>query len=179
MRRHLCERFGSVESAKSLRFLQSISLWKTCAKNVSQFFSFGLDSYPPAVIICNAGWSSPVAREAHNLEVAGSNPAPAISRPHCPPWPVRAVFCAASCRDFTPATPSGTTGWTRSRPGRTTPTGPASASCTMATEVPESRSISSRKILAASPQTCPRQQPKNRHRKRRGFGHGEDGNGHP
>jgi predicted RNase H-like HicB family nuclease len=25
----------------------------------------------------NAGWSSPVAREAHNLEVAGSNPVPA------------------------------------------------------------------------------------------------------
>ncbi len=28
----------------------------------------------------NAGWSSPVAREAHNLEVAGSNPVPAICR---------------------------------------------------------------------------------------------------
>jgi hypothetical protein len=26
-----------------------------------------------------AGWSSLVAREAHNLEVAGSNPAPATS----------------------------------------------------------------------------------------------------
>lgn len=26
-----------------------------------------------------AGWSSPVAREAHNLEVAGSNPAPATN----------------------------------------------------------------------------------------------------
>ena len=25
----------------------------------------------------DAGWSSPVAREAHNLEVVGSNPAPA------------------------------------------------------------------------------------------------------
>ncbi len=25
----------------------------------------------------NAGWSSQVAREAHNLEVVGSNPAPA------------------------------------------------------------------------------------------------------
>ena len=25
----------------------------------------------------DAGWSSPVAREAHNLEVAGSNPVPA------------------------------------------------------------------------------------------------------
>jgi hypothetical protein len=27
--------------------------------------------------IHDAGWSSPVAREAHNLEVAGSNPVPA------------------------------------------------------------------------------------------------------
>ena len=27
-----------------------------------------------------AGWSSPVAREAHNLEVVGSNPAPATFR---------------------------------------------------------------------------------------------------
>ena len=29
----------------------------------------------------NAGWSSPVAREAHNLEVVGSNPAPATRIP--------------------------------------------------------------------------------------------------
>ena len=28
-------------------------------------------------IFCPAGWSSLVAREAHNLEVVGSNPAPA------------------------------------------------------------------------------------------------------
>ena len=27
-----------------------------------------------------AGWSSPVARQAHNLKVAGSNPAPATSK---------------------------------------------------------------------------------------------------
>jgi hypothetical protein len=26
---------------------------------------------------CDAGWSSPVARQAHNLKAAGSNPAPA------------------------------------------------------------------------------------------------------
>ena len=46
-----------------------------------------------------AGWSSPVAREAHNLEVVGSNPTPAISsRPPGHPWPRRADFCAASCR---------------------------------------------------------------------------------
>ncbi len=27
----------------------------------------------------DAGWSSPVARQAHNLKVAGSNPAPATT----------------------------------------------------------------------------------------------------
>ena len=27
----------------------------------------------------SAGWSSPVARQAHNLKVAGSNPAPATN----------------------------------------------------------------------------------------------------
>ncbi|MEY9783039.1 hypothetical protein ABIA23_004441, partial [Sinorhizobium fredii] len=29
----------------------------------------------------NAGWSSPVARQAHNLKAAGSNPAPATNDP--------------------------------------------------------------------------------------------------
>src|SRR3546814_2650429 len=29
----------------------------------------------------HAGWSSPVARQAHNLKVAGSNPAPATNPP--------------------------------------------------------------------------------------------------
>ena len=32
--------------------------------------------YAPSFI---AGWSSPVARQAHNLKVVGSNPAPATS----------------------------------------------------------------------------------------------------
>ena len=30
----------------------------------------------------NAGWSSPVARQAHNLKVIGSNPIPATKLPH-------------------------------------------------------------------------------------------------
>src|SRR6185437_15340192 len=40
-----------------------------------------LDGRPATDIMTahDAGWSSPVAREAHNLEVAGSNPVPAIS----------------------------------------------------------------------------------------------------
>ncbi len=40
-----------------------------------------------------AGWSSPVAREAHNLEVAGSNPVPATN----PPTPVGGFFLAFWC----------------------------------------------------------------------------------
>ena len=31
-----------------------------------------------------AGWSSPVARQAHNLKVAGSNPAPATNKINLP-----------------------------------------------------------------------------------------------
>ena len=34
---------------------------------------------PQVVAIGDAGWSSPVARQAHNLKVAGSNPAPATN----------------------------------------------------------------------------------------------------
>ena len=30
----------------------------------------------------NAGWSSPVARQAHNLKVVGSNPTPATNATH-------------------------------------------------------------------------------------------------
>jgi hypothetical protein len=33
----------------------------------------------------NAGWSSPVARQAHNLKVVGSNPAPATIVSKGPP----------------------------------------------------------------------------------------------
>jgi hypothetical protein len=29
-----------------------------------------------------AGWSSPVARQAHNLKVVGSNPTPATKNPY-------------------------------------------------------------------------------------------------
>ena len=36
----------------------------------------GLPVYP---INTTAGWSSPVARQAHNLKAAGSNPAPATT----------------------------------------------------------------------------------------------------
>ena len=34
--------------------------------------------YP--LVLNVAGWSSPVARQAHNLKVAGSNPAPAPNK---------------------------------------------------------------------------------------------------
>jgi hypothetical protein len=56
-----------------------------------------------------AGWSSPVARQAHNLKAAGSNPAPATkstansaTRDICskaPPHKRRGAFCvSAPCR---------------------------------------------------------------------------------
>src|SRR3989337_2640888 len=43
-----------------------------------------------------AGWSSPVARQAHNLKVVGSNPTPATTH-NVPPSPeeAAAVFCCA------------------------------------------------------------------------------------
>jgi hypothetical protein len=46
-----------------------------------------------------AGWSSPVARQAHNLKAAGSNPAPAtkllqVSTQKRPPSGGRSCFCA-------------------------------------------------------------------------------------
>ena len=31
-------------------------------------------------LIISAGWSSPVARQAHNLKVVGSNPTPATNK---------------------------------------------------------------------------------------------------
>src|SRR6266436_856567 len=45
----------------------------------------------------NAGWSSPVARQAHNLKVEGSNPSPATNlTPETPP--LRASSCARDIR---------------------------------------------------------------------------------
>ena len=44
------------------------------------------------VFIFAAGWSSPVAREAHNLEVAGSNPVPATVKKPLPSFSDAGVF---------------------------------------------------------------------------------------
>jgi hypothetical protein len=38
----------------------------------------------PLIQILDAGWSSPVARQAHNLKVTGSNPVPATNNPRNP-----------------------------------------------------------------------------------------------
>src|SRR6476620_3435265 len=57
-----------------------------------------------------AGWSSPVARQAHNLKVVGSNPTPATtlqSSASQPPAPL-----LASCRDDFPGATSDC-GWDR------------------------------------------------------------------
>ena len=55
-----------------------------------------------------AGWSSPVARQAHNLKVAGSNPAPATTlhpsrgrpRPRTPAREGRGPLAVRSCSDL-------------------------------------------------------------------------------
>ncbi len=47
-----------------------------------------------------AGWSSPVARQAHNLKVAGSNPAPATNKQPAKSivWRVFVFGCSLSFR---------------------------------------------------------------------------------
>ena len=40
---------------------------------------FGMTTGWRNAVHIGAGWSSPVARQAHNLKVAGSNPAPATN----------------------------------------------------------------------------------------------------
>ncbi|MGX1494980.1 hypothetical protein ACSSV1_000001, partial [Labrenzia sp. MBR-25] len=47
----------------------------------------------------NAGWSSPVARQAHNLKVAGSNPAPATKQKSRPKG---RLFCLGTDTGQTP-----------------------------------------------------------------------------
>ena len=49
------------------------------------------------ILDLHAGWSSPVARQAHNLKVAGSNPAPATNKNSRPP---RAAFLLEGVADF-------------------------------------------------------------------------------
>ena len=44
----------------------------------------------------DAGWSSPVARQAHNLKVTGSNPVPATNQSN-PSSPRSAGFCVWAC----------------------------------------------------------------------------------
>ena len=45
-----------------------------------------------------AGWSSPVARQAHNLKVVGSNPTPAPKTPKSPTAKSRGAFCCLAVR---------------------------------------------------------------------------------
>ena len=52
-----------------------------------------------------AGWSSPVARQAHNLKAAGSNPAPATNFSQQPPGlpgfhPILSLSCRRSAAVF-------------------------------------------------------------------------------
>src|SRR3546814_12183990 len=49
------------------------------------------------VELVDAGWSSPVARQAHNLKVVGSNPTPATNKKARVPMGSRA-FCLPNAR---------------------------------------------------------------------------------
>ena len=65
------------------RQIASGNLLRQCSKQSKQIirdFAFGKTRVLPfgrAKCRDSAGWSSPVARQAHNLKAAGSNPAPA------------------------------------------------------------------------------------------------------
>jgi hypothetical protein len=58
-----------------------------------------------------AGWSSPVARQAHNLKVTGSNPVPATTL-NTAPWPPArglSAFPPSSTSPHRPVEPAGAT----------------------------------------------------------------------
>ena len=61
-------------------------------------------------ITTNAGWSSPVARQAHNLKVTGSNPVPATTDSLLPIAPASAramgVFCCPACHQRSAGLPA-------------------------------------------------------------------------
>jgi len=46
----------------------------------------------------DAGWSSPVARQAHNLKVVGSNPAPAPIGQAAAPREIAGLFAFVAVR---------------------------------------------------------------------------------
>src|SRR5215469_8887022 len=50
-----------------------------CRDIVSEYISLAGHLRSSAIFQWIAGWSSPVARQAHNLKAAGSNPAPATN----------------------------------------------------------------------------------------------------
>jgi hypothetical protein len=53
-----------------------------------------------------AGWSSPVARRAHNPKAAGSNPAPATNFIHVEPW-CRGLTCLPVTQEIAGSNPVG------------------------------------------------------------------------
>ena len=63
---------------------------------------------PPCGSAHGAGWSSPVARQAHNLKVTGSNPVPAtnVTELDTPPFGAALLFVANATRSSTFATTS-------------------------------------------------------------------------
>lgn len=60
-------------------------------------------SLPARTSPTTAGWSSPVARQAHNLKVTGSNPVPASINSYNPPYSSAAGFGLPAIRSTTSA----------------------------------------------------------------------------
>ena len=70
---------GCVTASTSLRFALDDSKWHRSLKNSSVA---PIANSTIIVALKIAGWSSLVARQAHNLKAAGSNPAPATTSIH-------------------------------------------------------------------------------------------------
>jgi hypothetical protein len=84
----------------SLRNSATTAAW--AAKAAFVFQNSGIGVGLNLHFLVDAGWSSPVARQAHNLKAAGSNPAPATSASLPPNWwerrPVRRECCSRLAR---------------------------------------------------------------------------------
>jgi hypothetical protein len=73
---------GESVAARSSKHMESKS-FQNPIYVAKPFYVLGGPSWPGHTCsLGDAGWSSPVARQAHNLKVAGSNPAPATKLPN-------------------------------------------------------------------------------------------------
>ena len=81
----LCGREFFSTAGRLYLYLNFYSCWSRLEILVFKFFLAKLESVFSYVllILVDAGWSSLVARQAHNLKVVGSNPTPATKSHRC------------------------------------------------------------------------------------------------